>query len=264
MNFDILRQKILEKAIRGELVPQLENEPEVAQIGDASEAVPFVLPQRWKWMKLSNLGKLSTGSTPKTSDKSLYGGSFPFIKPSEITESGDLILKPSLSESGKNTTRVVKTGSVLMVCIGATIGKTAIAQTDVAFNQQINAIEPNFDIVDSKFLHYIFRSNWLQTNIKNSSSATTLPIINKRKWGDLFIPLPPIEEQRRIIAKLNQLFEQINRAERAYNELSGPLSERFRQLCLEKAIQGKLVPQLESEPAVEQIGKAPELSLIHI
>ena len=55
MNFDILRQKILEKAIRGELVPQLESEPEVPQIGKAPEEVPFALPRKWKWIQLENL-----------------------------------------------------------------------------------------------------------------------------------------------------------------------------------------------------------------
>ena len=74
----------------------------------------------------------------------------------------------------------------------------------------------------------------------------------------VYLPCPPLEEQQRIIEKTKQLFDQINQAEKAYNELSGPLSERFRQLCLEKAIQGKLVPQLESEPEVEQVGDAPE------
>ena len=75
----------------------------------------------------------------------------------------------------------------------------------------------------------------------------------------VYLPCPPLEEQQRIIEKTKQLFDQINQAEKAYNELSGPLSERFRQLCLEKAIQGKLVPQLESEPAVEQIGTVPKV-----
>lgn len=74
----------------------------------------------------------------------------------------------------------------------------------------------------------------------------------------VYLPCPPLEEQQRIIEKTKQLFDQINQAEKAYNELSGPLSERFRQLCLEKAIQGKLVPQLESEPVVNQIGDIPD------
>ena len=68
----------------------------------------------------------------------------------------------------------------------------------------------------------------------------------------VYLPCPPLEEQQRIIEKTKQLFDQINQAEKAYNELSGPLSERFRQLCLEKAIQGKLVPQLESEPETDR------------
>ena len=55
MNFDVLRQKILEKAIRGELVPQLESEPEVEQIGEAPEDVPFAIPEKWKWCNFGNV-----------------------------------------------------------------------------------------------------------------------------------------------------------------------------------------------------------------
>ena len=71
-------------------------------------------------------------------------------------------------------------------------------------------------------------------------------------------PVPPFSEQQRIVAKTKKIFEQINRAESAYDELSGPLANRFRQLCLEKAIQGRLVPQLESEPEVNKVGEISE------
>ena len=63
--------------------------------------------------------------------------------------------------------------------------------------------------------------------------------------------LPPIEEQRRIVQRHNEIILEIDKAESAYNELAGPLSDRLHQLLLERAIQGKLVPQLESEPKVE-------------
>ena len=89
-------------------------------------------------------------------------------------------------------------------------------------------------------------------------AKSMIPGIDRKTVLGMSIPVPPFAEQHRIVSKLNQVFYQIDHAEKAYNELSGPLSERFRQLCLEKAIQGKLVPQLESEPEVEQVGDAPE------
>ena len=61
MNFDVLRQKILEKAIRGELVPQLESEPEVEQIGEAPEDVPFEIPEKWKWVPVNKIIELISG-----------------------------------------------------------------------------------------------------------------------------------------------------------------------------------------------------------
>ena len=207
------RQLCLEKAIQGKLVPQLESEPEVEQIGKAPEDVPFTIPEKWKWVCLSNLGKLSTGTTPKTSETGLYGGNFPFIKPGEISEKGDL-LPPNqfLTEAGKEQARVVSAGAVLMVCIG-TIGKTAIANVALSFNQQINAIDPKGYLIDPIYLHSVFRSSWFQSHVKALASATTIKIVNKNKWGSSYIPLPPLDEQHRIIEKLNELLGTVGQLE---------------------------------------------------
>ena len=207
------RQLCLEKAIQGKLVPQLESEPAVEQIGKAPEDVPFTIPEKWKWVCLSNLGKLSTGTTPKTSETGLYGGNFPFIKPGEISEKGDL-LPPNqfLTEAGKEQARVVSAGAVLMVCIG-TIGKTAIANVALSFNQQINAIDPKGYLIDPIYLHSVFRSSWFQSHVKALASATTIKIVNKNKWGSSYIPLPPLDEQHRIIEKLNELLGTVGQLE---------------------------------------------------
>lgn len=110
------------------------------------------------------------------------------------------------------------------------------------------------ELIDSDCAAYFLK----QLNLNQYATKTAQPGISVKRISETPFPLPSLEEQRRIVTKINQLFEQIDCAEKAYNELSGPLSERFRQLCLEKAIQGKLVPQLESEPEVTQIGEAPE------
>ena len=110
------------------------------------------------------------------------------------------------------------------------------------------------ELIDSDCAAYFLK----QLNLNQYATKTAQPGISVKRISETPFPLPSLEEQRRIVTKINQFFEQIDCAEKAYNELSGPLSERFRQLCLEKAIQGKLVPQLESEPEVTQIGEAPE------
>ena len=235
MNFDVLRQKILEKAIRGELVPQLENEPEAAQIGDSPKEVPFAIPEKWKWLKLGSVFRLKAGK---------------FISSSEIKEAGKY---PCFGGNGIRgyVDHYNKEGKFPLIGRqGALCGNINIA--DGRFYATEHAVVADGgELIDSDCAAYFLK----QLNLNQYATKTAQPGISVKRISETPFPLPSLEEQRRIVTKINQLFEQIDRAEKAYNELSGPLSDRFRQLCLEKAIQGKLVPQLESEPPVEQIGK---------
>ena len=123
-------------------------------------------------------------------------------------------------------------------------------------SSEFHVLRANASIVDRKYLLIFVKSLWFVTyGVENFKGTAGQQRLGSLELTNCLFPLPPLSEQLRIIAKTKQLFDQIDQAEKAYNELSGPLSERFRQLCLEKAIQGKLVPQLESEPPVEQIGK---------
>ncbi len=262
MNFDILRQKILEKAIRGELVPQLESEPEVKQIGEAPEDVPFAIPEKWKWVNLhSTLKAISDGShnpppnvghgVPVLSAKNVING---IIDTNSVTR---WTTEEQWSIEDKKIH--IQSGDVLLTIVG-TIGRTAVVPNDCEkfmLQRSVCVMKPK-ECVNPEFLALILNSPSLFEWIMDHASGTAQKGIYLKTVKQIPIPLPSIEEQRRIVTKINQLFEQIDFAEKAYDELSGPLAERFRQLCLEKAIQGKLVPQLESEPEVEQIGEAPE------
>lgn len=96
-----------------------------------------------------------------------------------------------------------------------------------------------------EYLFLVYRYMFKIGYFANLSAQTTnIANLSNKLLDSLVFPIAPLAEQKRIATQINQLFEQIDCAEKAYNELSGPLSERFRQLCLEKAIQGKLVPQL--------------------
>ena len=126
-------------------------------------------------------------------------------------------------------------------------------------SSEFHVLRANASIVDRKYLLIFVKSLWFVTyGVENFKGTAGQQRLGSLELTNCLFPLPPLSEQLRIIAKTKQLFDQIDQAEKAYNELSGPLSERFRQLCLEKAIQGKLVPQLESEPVVNQIGDIPD------
>lgn len=260
MEFGPLRQRILQLAVSGQLVEQLDSEPAVEQVGPAPkpEEVPFEIPAKWKWVQLNGLGVMQTGKTPPTKHQEYFGSDIPFITPGDIDELCHVqYTNRGVTLGAKKVIKTVPAGSVLMVCIG-TVGKCGLAAREVAFNQQINAITPNENIVLSNFLLIALASPSFQKQVKLKAKATTIPIVNRTEWGSLWVSIPPLEEQHRIVAKVDDLLERLDQMEAAYSEFAGPMTEHFRNLMLDKAIRGELVPQLDSEPEVEQVGPAPK------
>lgn len=167
----------------------------------------------WKTNKLSSLGVIQTGSTPKTSVKDNFGNFIPFIKPSDFQPDGEIKYKnDGLSEKGLAESRLIKQNSVVMVCIGATIGKVGYTTIDVSSNQQINSFTP-FDGLITKYCYYAMLNDSFKRRVIFNSGQATLPIINKTKWSNLELTYPDdIEEQKRIVAILDQAFADIEQA----------------------------------------------------
>lgn len=174
------------------------------------------LPIGWKEKRLGEVGLTQTGYTPSKSDSQNYGNYIPFIRPAELNvDSNGGIEYDSeikLSEIGLKKTRLIKANSVLMCCIGS-VGKTGFTDRDVTCNQQINTLTPNSDLFP-KFAYYALISpSFQEKTIKIANSAkATLAIISKGKWENLSIPVPPLEEQKRIVEKLDKIFANIDKA----------------------------------------------------
>ena len=238
--------------------PQLESEPSVCQFDEEPETAPFAIPEKWKWTKLGEIGRWKAGGTPPRSHPEYFQkGHIPWLKTGDLTDGSIESVEEYITEAAiKNSSAYINPiGSVLIAMYGATIGKLGILEFPCATNQACCACDVNTQICDRWYLFYYLLSQRKAFIAQGAGGAQ--PNISRTKIVNYWIPLPPLEEQIRIVTKVKQLFEQIDCAEEAYNELTGALSERFRQLCLERAIQGKLVPQLESEPEVKQIGTTP-------
>ena len=163
------------------------------------------LPQGWSWATYAQTGDVTTGFTPPTGDPANFGGNIPFFKPSDL-DVGENVVKAReyLSEKGVAKGRSLKAGSVLVTCIGATIGKTGLAGVDCATNQQINAVTLWPEGANPVFVYHWTASLAGQAQILDNSSATTLPILNKSKFEALSVPLPPLNEQHRIVAEVDR------------------------------------------------------------
>jgi len=163
----------------------------------------------WIEKQLIEIGSTQTGSTPKSDEKDNYGDFIPFVKPADFNPDGSLnYMNDGLSKKGMLQARKVAAGSVLMVCIGATIGKCGYCDREVTTNQQINAITP-LKGISHKFVYYQMCTEDFQRRVLLSSAQATLPIINKSKWSALALTLPPLSEQQRIVALLDEAFEGI-------------------------------------------------------
>ena len=193
----------------------------------------------WVEKSLEQIGKTQTGSTPKTSDQSQYGNYISFVKPGDFNRDGTLDYeKDCLSESGAVGARKVPAGSVLMVCIGATIGKCGFCDRDVTTNQQVNALAPG-DGSSNRFIFYQMLTEGFQRKVIHASGQATLPIINKSKWSALSIWLPPtVAEQKKIAAKFDALSEETQRLAAIYQQKLAAL-EALKKSLLHQAFSGE-------------------------
>ncbi len=181
---------------------------------DHVEEPPFEIPPSWEWMRLGALGATQTGSTPPKSKPEHYGSEVPFIRPGDLYTDRVDYSGEGLSQSGVHASgRLVPSGSVLMVCIG-TIGKCQIVDRSVSFNQQINTLTA-FSLVEPRYLLLAMQSDFFQEAAWASSARTTIAILNKGNWEKLPLTLPPVAEQRRIVAKVEELMGLLDRLEAA-------------------------------------------------
>jgi type I restriction enzyme, S subunit len=194
----------------------------------------------WVEKSLDEVGTTQTGMTPKTSERDNYGDFVPFVKPADFHTDGTLDYEnDGLSKKGLSGARKVAAGSVLMVCIGATIGKCGYCDRDITTNQQINSLTP-LDGMSNKFLYYQMRSDNFQRRVLLNSGQATLPIINKSKWSALRVTFPlKLEDQKRIAAKFEALGEETEGLVNIYKRKLAAL-EALKKSLLHQAFIGEL------------------------
>ncbi len=208
------------------------------------------LPSDWAKATLKEVGEVITGNTPHTSHKEYYGGSMPFIKPPSLVDRPIIEADESISIEGEKHARIIPPETVLVSCIG-NLGKTGITTKKSAFNQQINAviflkgIEPRYGF---------YACQLLRPFLEEVASATTISIVNKNKFSEAPILIAPLQEQHRIVAKIEELFTKLDAGVEALKKIKAQL-KRYRQAVLKYAFEGKLTEEWrkthksEMEPA---------------
>jgi len=186
---------------------------------------PVTNSKGWEVDEIRNIGNVVTGSTPPSKLENMFGGDIPFVTPGDL-ENDEEETKRHVTPEGASRSRLVRKGSALICCIGATIGKMDIAYSDSAFNQQINAIEWGSRI-DDLFGIQILR--FFKKKIAAWGTSTTLPILKKSSFERIKVPVPPIEIQGQLaqrIAWIQRIKENYRQQREKFETLFASLQQR--------------------------------------
>ena len=228
---------------------------------EITDDIPFDIPIKWEWVRLKELVSLITkGSSPSWQGVKYVETGILFITSENVRE-GYLDLKsPKYLEAKFNELQsrsILRKGDLLTNIVGASIGRTAEfnLETDNSNINQAVAVIRLLDKSLNAFLLKLFNSPFVVTQMLGKTVETARPNISLGSVENLLVPLPPLAEQRRIVAKIEELMPLVERygnAQQALDQLNESLPARLRQSILQEAIQGRLVPQdPKEEPASE-------------
>ena len=155
------------------------------------------IPKNWEIVKILEIGKITTGKTPSTSNSAYWNGDIPFITPADIKE-GKYIYQTErcvTSQGAQQIGFILPANAVLVVCIGSTIGKTGLTYKESVTNQQINSIVCN----NGTSKHYVYYATTFRADfLRSFSGVAAVPIIKKSLFEQFKLPLPPVHEQKKI------------------------------------------------------------------
>lgn len=186
----------------------------------------------WDKSKLKHFGKISTGNTPPRKDPSNYSSQYlEWIKTDNISADSVFISQAAeyLSETGATKARTVTKGALMVACIAGSvesIGRAALTDRKVAFNQQINAIQPKKD-VNPLFLYVLFKIS--KAYIQSHASKGMKKILSKGDFEKITMVKPPVELQNHfaaIVEKVDTLKSRYQQSLTDLESLYGALSQK--------------------------------------
>ena len=278
-----LKASILQYAIQGKLVEQrveegtgeelyqqiqaekqrliqekkIKKEKPLAEISE--DEVPFDIPESWKWVRVGEIFAHNTGkamnSSAKKVDKpgrikrfittsNLYWNSFDFSSVKEMFFSDDELERCTVTK-----------GDLLMCEGGAYYGRTAIwnYDYDICFQNHVHRLRP-YKAIELRFFYNLFYF-YKSMNMMNAK-GTAMPGLSSQTLHQMVVPLPSLAEQKRIVAKIEELLPLVDRYAAAYEKLeqfNAKFPEDMKKSILQYAIQGKLVEQRAEEGTAEEL-----------
>ena len=276
-----LRQRVLDLAIHGKLVPQNPQDEPASELlkriaeekerlvkegkikkskkkdNEDLDEVPFEAPQGWVWTKINNICEVVRGGSPRPAGSDIYyNGTIPFMKVADITKDENMFVysaKNTIKEAGLSKTRMIEKETFVLSNSGATLGIPKITKFKTTINDGIAAflyLDKNIQ----KYCYYFFKSK--TNDLRNIDQGAAQPNLNTDLIKNIQIPLPPLAEQHRIVSEVEKYFSLIDILEESENDLQQSI-QKAKSKILDLAIKGKLVEKTDEweEKKLGDIGK---------
>lgn len=247
-NVTDLKEVILNLAMRGKLVPKDNHEQSAIELHKEilleknnliksgsirkqkelpavkKDEITYELPKNWKWVRLNDFGTWKSGSTPSRSNSSFYEGNIPWVKSGEVKQGRIKFTSETITEYAleKCSLHINPIGSVLIAMYGANIGEAGVLEIEAATNQAVCACN-TFKGIDNNYLYNLLLS--LKNNFISQGAGAAQPNISREKIINTVVPLPPYNEQKRIVKRINQLFELCDKLEKNIEQSSKKQSQ---------------------------------------
>ena len=223
------KSKILDLAIHGKLVPQDPNDEPASEllkrINPKAEItcdnpqygkLPFKIPNSWEWCRLGTVNEIARGGSPRPIKDYLTNdvSGINWIKIGDTTKDGKYIdsVKEKIRPEGAKKSRFVHKGDFLLTN-SMSFGRPYILNVDGCIHDGWLVISPIGNAYTSDFLYYLLSSSFAFEQFANVASGGVVTNLNSDKVADTKFPLPPINEQERIVAKTEELFAQLDKIE---------------------------------------------------
>ena len=275
-----LKNSILQLAIQGKLVPQSPNDGDARDLLEGSildeeinghrvkqkvitkiaeDEKAFDIPDSWEWIKLGNVCTIARGGSPRPIKEYITteADGVNWIKIGDTEKNGKYICATSekIKPSGVSKSRMVHAGDFLLTN-SMSFGRPYILKVDGCIHDGWLVISQSAEIFDQDYLYWLLSSNYAYMQFCGKVSGGVVKNLNSDKVSNSVVPLPPLAEQKRIVAKIEEFLPYVDRYAAAYEKLeqfNAKFPEDMKKSILQYAIQGKLVEQRAEEGTGEEL-----------
>lgn len=286
MNAQDLKNSILQLAVQGKLVEQRAEEGTARELLEqiklekdqlikdkkikkskplpeiTEEEIPFEIPESWEWVRVNDIFNVKSAMRIHQTDWQSSG--IPFFRGRELVQliktgnvDFDIYISKELYEKNKEKGGVPRKNDILVTAVG-TIGKSYIVKGTKPFYYKDAYILCFENIVNiyPEYIKYCLDSPYMQNEIHRDSMATTVAQLTIIKAKEMLVPFPPLEEQHRIVAKIEEILPYIDQYDKAYTKLetfNKKFPEDMKKSILQMAMRGKLVEQRAEEGTADEL-----------